>query len=130
MRTGYPILVGAFLIATGIGAPAQFTDPIQRKDWFDLQRTATDVANLEGCRAQAGYKDESALAAYMTASAQLAKDIGAYLDKYPNGRGSNESIDAYRYRVWSVTLRVGREKATPLNQLNPSKCQLLTAEYR
>ena len=45
-----------------------------------------------------------------------ARPLLAYIAKYPDGRGSLETPDAYRYRVWDVALKVGRERAWAGNE--------------
>ena len=46
---------------------------------------------------------------------ELTSEIESYVKKFVERRGENESPDAFKYRVWDVTLRVGKEKARKMN---------------
>jgi hypothetical protein len=105
-------------------ASAQITDPDQRMRWFNLQRLAIETREIEACQflnpSEQRYTD-----AYYRAAGEMAAAIEAYISKYPDGRGKQETPDAYRYRVWSVALRVGIEKARSGKQMNVSACQIM-----
>ena len=109
-------------------ASAQITDPDQRMRWFNLQRLAIETKEIDTCRllvqAEPKQKFQSA---YDSAASETANAIEAYIKQFPNiGRFKDESTDAYRYRVWNVTMGVGAEKARSFKQLNQSECDLLT----
>lgn len=46
---------------------------------------------------------------------ELAAEIESYVKKFVERRGENESPDGFKYRVWDVTLSVGKEKARKMN---------------
>lgn len=108
-------------------ASAQIADPDQRMRWFNLQRLAIETKEIDTCRllVQAEPKQKYQ-AAYDSAASETATSIEAYIKKYPNGRFNDKSPDAYRFRVWSVTMGVAAAKARPFKQLNQSECDLLT----
>jgi hypothetical protein len=114
----------AFAMFSGI-ASAQISAPEQRMYWFNLQRLATETTEIENCEAlnsfDAKYRD-----AYYRAAADTAVAIEKYIARYPNGQWELESPDAYRYRVWSVAMRVGMQKARSSEQLKSTCALFLT----
>lgn len=118
------VIVGAFtLLATQ--TVAQITDPEQRMRWFNLQRLATETAEIEACQFVVPSEVDKYTAALYGSAGETATAIEAYIAKYPDGRGKQESPGAYRYRVWDVALKVGREKAWAGKRANESLCRVL-----
>lgn len=95
-------------------ASAQITDPDQRMRWFNLQRLAIETQELEACRFHATVEpNEKFQAALNRAAGETAAAIEAYVAKYPTV-SKDESVDAYRYRVWRIAIRAGIEKTKAL----------------
>lgn len=112
------------LLAFNQSAFCQITDPDQRMRWFNLQRLAIEVRELENCQFF-DMKDPRYGQAYARAADETGLAIEAYIAAYPSGRGRTETVSAYRYRVWQVAIRTGIEKSRQGAQLNESSCQLL-----
>jgi hypothetical protein len=106
-------------------ASAQITDPEQRMRWFDLQRLATDTAEIEACQFLNLPEASKYTAAFYKAASETSAAIEAYIAKYPDGRGKQETPNAYRYRVWDVALKAGRDKAWAGKRANESLCRVL-----
>src|SRR4051794_34161134 len=102
-------------------ASAQIADPDQRMRWFNLQRLATETEELNNCWLA---DPERYKAAYYKAATETGAAVQAYIEKYPE-TFKDESADAFRYRVWSVALGVGKEKARSPQQLKSEFCALL-----
>jgi hypothetical protein len=106
-------------------ATAQFNDPDERMRWFNLQRLAVEAREIEACQVL-DLAEQRYRAAYYRAAGELAAAVEDYISKYPSNRWKQETPEAYRYRVWSVALDVGREKARSVKAINKSVCELLT----
>lgn len=116
------LAVSAFLISQ---ASAQITDPEQRMRWFDLQRLATETAEIEACQFVSPSETDKYTAALYRSAGETATAIEAYIVKYPEARWKQESPAAYRYRVWDTALKVGREKAWAGKRVSESLCRIV-----
>lgn len=116
-------LVGV-LACLSSATSAQISDPDQRMRWFNLQRLAIETNEIEACQFL-DPADQIYSGAYYRAATETAAAIEAYIAKYPNGRGNHETPDAYRYRVWSVAMKVGIEKARSGSQMDKSICRIM-----
>src|SRR5713226_2067072 len=101
---------------------AETADQAQRMHAFNLQKLATDARELDRCMAVISVEDiaafEPVVRAYFRKADELAKAIEDHVSRYASRRGKQETVLAFRYRVWEVSLRVGAEKARPVSALN------------
>jgi hypothetical protein len=50
----------------------------------------------------------------------FADEADAYVQRYAARRGRDESLKAFRFRVWKVALYAGKDAARSFGQLSPS----------
>src|SRR4029077_4860681 len=97
---------------------AEVADKDQRIRWLNLQKLAIEARELNRCTGVIWVEDISAFEpitrAYFRKTDELAKAIEEFVSRYSNRRGKDETIPAFRYRVWDVTLQAGAEKARPV----------------
>jgi hypothetical protein len=121
MRTATFVLAFSLI---GESAIAQITDPEHRMRWFNLQRLATETAEIELCSI-VNLKDQRYQVAYYRAASDTAAAIEKYLAQYPEGRAKQEAPEAYRYRVWYVAITAAKEKARSIQQMNEITCRTM-----
>jgi hypothetical protein len=109
---------------------AQFVDSQHRKDWFYLQKLSEDIHFLSGCISSENFKTaqkggkgvgDEIWRFYYGLQADLAEEIENYVVKYVGSRGGLETPKSFRYRVWDVSLTVGRKRA---EQRGDSGCEI------
>jgi hypothetical protein len=71
------------------------------------------VANLEGPK----YDASSAWVKYRQVTDELTAEIERYVAKYANTRGKDQTVRAFTYRVWAVSLMAGEDKGKEASQL-------------
>ncbi len=113
-------LAGATVFSPRAKAEYILKDPEQRKSWYYLQHLAMEIAEADTCittqpsRSRTPKRDQELYKELGQQTAELADVIEAYVAKYASKTNPDESVSAFRYRVWSVTLRVGEENARKL----------------
>ncbi|MCC8937428.1 hypothetical protein H8A99_13335 [Bradyrhizobium sp. Arg68] len=123
MKIGKAVFAAMMVVCSV--ADAQITDPDQRMRWFNLQRLATEVEDIQHC-STLNLNDRRYQEAYYRAATETTAAIESYLSKFPNeGRGKYETTEAYRYRVWHVAITAGKEKARPVKLLTEATCQII-----
>lgn len=109
---------------------AEIADKDQRARWLNLQKLATDVKELHRCTAVVSVEDlaafEPVTRTYNRKTDELARAIEEFVSRYADRRSKHETVFAFRYRVWDVTLQAGAEKARPASALNREMCSALT----
>lgn len=108
---------------------AEIADKDQRAGWLKLQKLATEVKELNRCTAVISVEDlvafQPVVSAYNRKADELAKAVDDFVSRYAGRRGKHETIFAFKYRVWDVTLQTGAEKARPPSALNREICGAL-----
>ena len=101
-------------------ARAQYiTDKTQERKWFELQHIAEEQAIIAKCVSfeltieleRNPAAKEAFWRQFHSIADKVANEIEAYVAQYEQTRGSGETLGAFRFRVWSVTLEVGRKGA-------------------
>jgi hypothetical protein len=108
-----PIVVIAMLLAAAVSARAQIADPEQRKSWFNLQKLAADIEELNRCFAVLTTRDNRTveLPNYYARIEEFVSEVDEYVRKYVDRRGKEESPAVFRFRVWQVSLNAGAQQA-------------------
>jgi hypothetical protein len=135
--------LGTLILSAELDAcRAQTPDEDMKRDWLNLQQLATEVRELEECGIVVLVKDATAQqvqlldrigASYDQKSEALTNAIEGFIIKYSTVQGSTaprrpgESIASFRYRVWSVSLRVGESKHRNRNQLTTVMCDAMAS---
>ena len=119
------LLAGCFVLASVFTAIAQGDDAERDKSWFNLHKLAIDIYEAENCvfrtindTSDIERKRLQLLEARRTDVFVTAIDL--YLTKYEPA--SRETAEGFKFRVWEIALRVGFEKARPMDA---SSCQKL-----
>jgi|SRR5476649_1671751 hypothetical protein len=109
---------------------AEIADKDQRARSFALQKLATDAKELNRCQAVVSVENlvefEPIVRAYYRKVDELAKAIEDFVSRYADRNSKQETIFAFRYRVWDVSLQIGAEKARPTSALNRDICSALS----
>ena len=123
------ILFVVFLLSVS-ACFAETADKEPRTRWLFLHKLATDVKELNRCMGVISVEDLAAfdpiVKAYYRKTDELAKAIEDFVSRYADRRGKQETIFAFRYRVWETSLQASAEKARPASALNRDICSALT----
>lgn len=115
------LFAGCFVLTSIFAAVAQSGDAERDKNWFNLQKLAIDIYEAENCVFK--ITDDIERKRLMIVEARrtdvFVKAIDEYLVKYE--KAPRETAEGFKFRVWEVALRVGLEKARPMDA---SYCQL------
>ena len=117
-------ICSAAILVLASAASAQITDKQQQMHWYYLQKLAIDTKELESCFFNPN-EIKGVREAYYRRMDELATLIEDYVAQYSETRGKEESVPAFRYRVWDTTLGVGVNKARPSSELIPALCDTL-----
>lgn len=119
----------ACLLLSASACFAEAVDQEQRTRGFALQKLAADVRELDRCQGVVSVENiaefQPIVNAYYRKAEELAKAIDDFVSRYAGKRGKHESIPAFRYRVWEVSLLAGAEKARPVSALSREICGAL-----
>ena len=123
-------LVLTFSLLSTSACFAEIADKEQRARFLSLQKLTTDVKELNRCMAVISVEDlagfEPVVRTYNRKTDELAKAIEDFVSRYADRRSKQETIYAFRYRVWDNSLQTGAEKARPVSMLNRDTCIALT----
>ena len=102
-------------------ADAQITDPVQRKDWIYLHTLAKDIEELNRCAVNhsssfSENQTKALWASYYRLVREFVVEIDRYIRKYSDRRSKTETVEAFRFRVWKMSLEVGGSEARTLDK--------------
>jgi hypothetical protein len=105
-------------------AHAQFQNSEQERHWFFLQTLADQIGEHIACAALRK-DDEKFWNRYYNLADRIARETEDYVATYANTRSAQESIPAFRHRVWEVVLRKQQESENTIHKSPPDKCILV-----
>jgi hypothetical protein len=127
MRIMPLVLTGLLLSASACFA--ETAEQEQRTRLLSLQKLATDARELERCQAVVSVENiaefQPIVGSYYRKTDELAKSIEDFVSRYAAKRSKQETVPAFRYRIWEASLRSGVEKARPVSALNRESCGAL-----
>jgi hypothetical protein len=150
-RTKHRALAAAIWCVALFGydrAAAQIIDPVQAKSWDLLQKIAIEFTELQDCwiiaMAKADHLDtrdwsNPEAKQYSTAASEkgalFVREADAYVQRYASrddagvqryaSRDKDETLEAFRFRVWQIPIQLAIRNARPIEKLNLSLCRTL-----
>jgi hypothetical protein len=122
-------LVLTGLLLSAYASFAETADQESRTRLLSLQKLATDARELERCQTVVSVENiaefQPIVSAYYRKADELAKSIDDFVSRYAAKRGKQETVLAFKYRIWEVSLWSGVEKARPASALNRESCGAL-----